>query len=98
MNTGNILEVTQYGIVEKLMKSFEKNKNVKVYHIVSIEEELRTLVYILFVGNDTDEWKAEKEDLKRGFAEVSTFEEIRKYDNRHIGIEVKNGKVIRVTK
>lgn len=95
---GDTLEVTQYGIVSKLMKSFEKNKNVKVYHIVSIEEELRTLVYILFVGNNKDEWKAEKGDLKRGFAEVSAFEEIRTYNNRHIGIEVKNGKIIRVSK
>lgn len=95
---GNVLEVTKYNIVSKLMKSFEQNKQVKVYHIVSIEEEFKTLVYILFVGNNKDEWKAEKGDLKRGFAEVSAFEEIRKYDNRHIGIEVKDGKVIRVSK
>ena len=95
---GDTLEVTQYGIVLKLMKSFEKNKSVKVYHIVSIEEELRTLVYILFVRNNKDEWNVEKGDLKRGFAEVSAFEEIRKYDNRHIGIEVKDGNVIRVSK
>lgn len=95
---GDVIEVTDYHVVSKLMKSFEKNKQVKIYHIVSIEEEFKTLVYILFVRNNKDEWNAEKGDLRRGFAEVSAFEEIRKYDNRHIGIEVKDGKVIRVSK
>lgn len=79
------------------MKSFEKNKQGKIYHIISIEGQFRSAVYILYVNSNTkDEWKLEQEDLKRGFAEVSSFEEIIKYDNRHIGIEVNDGKIKKV--
>ncbi len=93
---GDVIEVTEYNVVSKLMKSFENNKQVKIYHIVSIEEKLKSLVYILYVRNDKKEWKAEREDLKNGFAEVSTFEEVREYRNKNIGIEVNDGKIIKV--
>lgn len=95
---GDIIEVTQYEVVSRLMKSFENNKQVKVYHIVSIEEELKSLVYVLYVSNNKDEWKAERGDIRKGFVEVSTFEERRIYDNKAIGIEVNNGKIIKVTR
>lgn len=94
---GDIIEVTEDNKVFELMKSFEKNKQGKIYHIISIEGQFRNAVYILYVNNNTkDEWKLEQEDLKRGFAEVSSFEEIIKYDNRHIGITVDDGKIKKV--
>lgn len=95
---GDIIEVTQYEVVSRLMESFEKNKQVKVYHIVSIEEELKSLVYVLYVSNNKDEWNAERGDIRKGFVEVSTFEERRIYDTKAIGIEVDNGKIIKVTR
>lgn len=94
---GDTIEVTEHNKVYELMKSFEKNKQGKIYHIISIEGQFRSAVYILYVNSNTeDEWKLEQEDLKRGFAEVSSFEEIIKYDNRHIGIEVNDGKIKKV--
>lgn len=94
---GDTIEVTEDNKVYKLMKSFEKNKQGKIYHIISVEEQFRSAVYILYVNtNKKDEWKLEQEDLKRGFAEVSSFEEIIKYDNRHIGITVDDGTIKKV--
>lgn len=94
---GDTIEVTEDNKVYKLMKSFEKNKQGKIYHIISVEEQFRSAVYILYVNtNKKDEWKLEQEDLTRGFAEVSSFEEIIKYDNRHIGITVDDGRIKKV--
>ena len=92
----NLITVTDYKIVTELIKLFELKKQGKIYHIISIEEEFRTRVYILYVSKNKDNWKNEKTDLKNGFAEVATFEETRIYDNRNIGIEVTEGKISRV--
>lgn len=60
---GDIIEVTEDNKVFELMKSFEKNKQGKIYHIISIEGQFRNAVYILYVNNNTkDEWNLEQEN------------------------------------
>ena len=47
----------------KRIKSFEKNWNVKIYHVISIAREMRDTVHVLYVSKDKSKWKTEKEDL-----------------------------------
>ena len=93
---GDIMEATKYDFVSELMKNFEQTKKVKVYHIISIEREMRSTVHILYVSQERSNWKSEKEDLKNGYTEVHTLEEVRVLANRNIGIDVENGKIIKV--
>lgn len=93
---GDIMEATKYDFVSELMKNFEQTKKVKVYHIISIEREMRSTVHILYVSQEKSNWKSEKEDLKNGYTEVHTLEEVRVLANRNIGIDVKNGKITKV--
>lgn len=92
----DIVEATQYDYVLNLIKSFEKNWNVKIYHIISIERKMRDTVHVLYVSKDKSKWKAEKEDLKNGFTQAHTLETVRAFMHDNIGIKIENGKIIKV--
>lgn len=92
----DILEATQYDYVLNLIKSFEENWNVKIYHIISIERKMRDTVHVLYVSKDKSKWKAEKEDLKNGFTQAHTLETVRAFLHDNIGIKIENGKIIKV--
>lgn len=92
----DILEATQYDYVCKLIKRFEENWKVKIYHVISIEREMRDTVHVLYVSKDKSKWKAEKEDLKNGFTQAHTLETVRAFLHDNIGIKIENGKIIKV--
>lgn len=92
---GDILEATQYDYVLNLIKSFEKNWNVKIYHIISIERKMRDTVHVLYVGKDKNKWKAEKEDLKNGHTQAHTLETVRAFMQENIEMKIENGKIMK---
>ena len=53
---------------EEMVKKLEKKYNFMVYHIIHTLSNLGETYEILFVENNKEEWNAEKEDLKNGFA------------------------------
>lgn len=87
-------EATTYEQVIKLVKSFEKNKKVKIYHMINIEEPNKIVVYLLYVKADKTEWEKEKTDLRNVFLEVYSYKETRTV--KHIGIETNKGKIKRI--
>lgn len=93
---GEILEATKYDYVYNLMKSFEENWKVKIYHIVSIERKMRDTVHILYVSKAKSKWKTEKEDLKNGNAQTHTLETVRAFMQNNINIETQKGKITKI--
>lgn len=93
---GDILEATQYDYVCKLIKKFEENWNVKIYHVISIERKMRDTVHVLYVSKDKSKWKAEKEDLKNGYTQAHTLETVRAFMQENIEVKIENGKVVKV--
>lgn len=93
---GDILEATQYDYVYKLIKKFEENWKVKIYHIISIERKMRDTVHVLYVSKDKSKWKAEKEDLKNGHTQAHTLETVRAFIKDNVSIEIENGKIVKV--
>lgn len=91
-----ILEATQYNYVLNLIKSFEKDWDVKIYHIISVEEKMKDTIHILYVSKDESTWEAEKEDLKNGYAQAHTLKTVRTYMQNNIGISLADGKIIKV--
>jgi len=88
------VEATNYEQVIKLVQAFEKNKKVKIYHMINIERQNKIAVYLLYVKADKKEWKKEKSDLRNGFLEVYSYEETRTV--KHIGIETNIEKIKRI--
>ena len=93
---GDILEATQYDYVLNLIKSFEKNWNVKIYHIISIERKMRDTVHVLYVNKNKSKWKSEKEDLKNGYTQAHTSETIRAFIHNDINIKTQEGKITEI--
>lgn len=93
---GDILEATQYDYVLNLIKSFEKNWNVKIYHIISIERKMRDTVHVLYVNKNKSKWKSEKEDLKNGYTQAHTSETIRAFIHNDINIKTQDGKITEI--
>lgn len=93
---GEMLEATQYNYVCKLIKSFEKNWKVKIYHIISIERKMRDTVHVLYVSQDKSKWKEEKENLKNGYTQAHTSETIRAFIHNDINIKTQDGKITEI--
>ena len=53
---------------KEMVKRLEKKYKFMVYHIIRSYSNLGETYEILFVENNKEEWNAEKEDLKNGFA------------------------------
>lgn len=83
---------------EKIVKELEKKYNFIVYHIINSYSNLGETYEILFVSNNKDEWSAEKEDLTNGYA--MAWVEVLNYPKNsefgYIGVEARNGGVVRV--
>lgn len=90
------IEATQYDYVLNLIKSFEKNWNVKIYHVISIAREMRDTVHVLYVSKDKSKWKTEKEDLKNGYIQAHTLETVRAFMQENIEMKIENGKIVKV--
>ena len=93
---GDILEATKYDYVLNLIKTFEKNWKVKIYHVISIERKMMDSVHILYVSQDKSNWKAEKEDLKKRYTQAHTLETVRAYMQENISLKIENGKIVKV--
>ena len=83
---------------EKMVKELEKKYNFMVYHIIHTLSNLGETYEILFIENNKEEWFAEREDLKNGYArarvEVVNCSENSEFG--YIGIEARNGGIVRV--
>lgn len=93
---GEIMEATKYDYVLNLIKKFEENWKVKIYHIISIERKMRSTVHILYASQDKNKWKAEKEDLKNGKAQTFTLETVKAFMKENIDIKIENCKIVKV--
>lgn len=94
MTNDDTIEVTLYANVKMLVKSFEDNQQVKIYHIINNEKVSNNMVYLLYVDKNKSEWSKEKSDLKRGFAQIYCYRETR--DIKHIGIQTNAGKIVKI--
>lgn len=90
----NVSDVTSYQEIRNLVQYFEQIKKIKIYHIIHIEQKNVDKTYLLYVSRNSNEWKAVKNDIKNGFVEVYSYEEIR--DFKTIGVETSGGKILRV--
>ena len=79
-----------------MIKIFEKEKTIKIYHVIIYENDL----YILSVHKHKENWNKEKVELKRGFVTIVLCNIIDggivELIARDIGIEIEIGKIQRV--
>ncbi len=79
-----------------MIKIFEKEKTIKIYHVIIYENDL----YILSVHKHKENWNKEKVELKRGFVTIVLCNIIDggivELIARDIGIEIETGKIQRV--
>ena len=82
--------------VMDMIKIFEKEKTIKIYHVIIYENDL----YILSVHKHKENWNKEKVELKRGFVTIVLCNIIDggivELIARDIGIEIETGKIQRV--
>ena len=78
-----------------MIKIFEKEKTIKIYHVIIYENDL----YILSVHKHKENWNKEKVELKRGFVTIVLCNIIDggivELIARDIGIEIETGKIQR---
>lgn len=81
----------------KIVKDFEKRHSVLVYHVIHTFSNLGETYELLFVTNEKEEWENEKRDLKNGFAfaQVIVIDYEPNSEMGYIGVEAKNGGIIR---
>lgn len=77
------------------VKAFEKEHNALVYHVIRSFTEFGTWDSYLFVGDDTEEWEYDREDIKSGypFAYVNTHDFCSEFGS--IGVREAGGGLIR---
>lgn len=84
---------------EQLMvKNYESTRKVLVYHIIHSFSNLGETYDLLYITQYKEDWNAEKEDLKNGYA-LSRTEVIDFPPNSEsgiIGIESRNGGIVRI--
>lgn len=82
----------------KIVKDFEKRHNVLVYHVIHTFSNLGETYELLFVTTEKEEWENEKRDLKNGFAfaQVIVIDYDPNSEMGYIGVESKNGGIVRV--
>ena len=83
---------------QKMVKKFEQEHNVIVYHIIHTFSNLGETYELLFVTTEKEEWEDEKRDLKNGFilAQVEVLDYTPNSEAGYIGVKYKNGGLIRV--
>ena len=82
----------------KIVKDFEKRHNALVYHVIHTFSNLGETYELLFVTTEKEEWENEKRDLKNGyaFAQVIVIDYDPNSEMGYIGVESKNGGIVRV--
>ena len=82
--------------VMDMIKLFEQEKTIKIYHLIIFKKQM----YMLAIHKHKEEWKKEKLYLKKGWATVVLFdtpkEGVVEFIARDVGIEVSNGKIKRL--
>lgn len=83
---------------QKMIKEFEEEHKVIVYHVIHTFSNLGETYELLFVSNYKEEWEDEKVDLKNGFAcvYVKVIDNEQDSEMGYIGVEYRNGGLIRV--
>lgn len=83
---------------QEMIKRLEKKYKFMTYHIIHSYSNLGETYEVLFIKDNKEEWKAEKEDLKNGYA-MARVEVINCSINSefgYIGVKSINGGVVRV--
>ena len=83
---------------QEMIEKLEKKYKFMTYHIIHSYSNLGETYEILFIKDNKEEWKAEKEDLKNGYA-MARVEVINCPINSefgYIGVKSINGGVVRV--
>ena len=83
---------------QEMIEKLEKKYKFMTYHIIHSYSNLGETYEILFIKDNKEEWKAEKEDLKNGYA-MARVEVINCPINSefgYIGVKSVNGGVVRV--
>ena len=83
---------------QEMIERLEKKYKFMTYHIIHSYSNLGETYEILFIKDNKEEWKAEKEDLKNGYA-MARVEVINCPINSefgYIGVKSINGGVVRV--
>lgn len=79
--------------IENTIKNFEKKYNYLVYHAILTHTTFGSLLSLLYVSNNIDEWNMDKQYLKDGetCSYVANLSDIECSEFGYIGIEQKNG-------
>ncbi len=89
-------EIIFDGKIVDMIKIFEQEKTIKIYHVVIFDSQM----YMLAIHKHKEEWKKEKLYLKKGWVTVVLFdtskEGVIEFIARDVGIEVENGKIKRL--
>lgn len=74
-----------------LVKEFEKEHKVKIYHIIQLVSKNRNILYFLYVNQKRKYWSQDRKDISLGYIETITVKNLREL--RVIGAKIINGKV-----
>ena len=88
-NQGQVVKANEEQM--KILREYEEMRNVKIYHIIRVQTNCKDILYFLYVGNNNQNWNAEKRDNELGFAEALCYKKTKEF--REIGLRIRNGKV-----
>ena len=74
-----------------LVKEFEKEHKVKIYHIIQLVSKNKSILYFLYVNQKRKYWVQDRKDISSGYIETITVKNLREL--RVIGAKIINGKV-----
>lgn len=75
---------------ETIKSLIENKKDIVIYHMV----QDKNITYCLYVTKNKEQWKSDKSDMTRGFADVIYYNKA--FEEKVIGIETSAGKIVRV--
>lgn len=75
----------------KILREFEKEKNIRIYHIIHLKGKGIDSLCFLYISNDKEKWQAERNEISRCIIEILYYKEIK--DVREIGIVLKDGQI-----
>ena len=76
---------------KELIEELEEDKNILIYHLIHQTTQNRDVLYCLFVDNNKENWKADKEDLVKQFAVTICCTKIKSINE--IGVWVDDGQI-----
>ena len=57
----------------KLVKQYEEERQIKIYHIVHHKTYSKDILYLQYVDNIREHWRVEKRDIDLGFDDVICY-------------------------